>query len=256
MDVKVDCLDVPLPASGAPSTASSPATVTEEIKHQYHHVDDEDDAKDALAVNVGLPVKTTHKKEMNSTNAAENWRMILMARNKFIKHGRHGKPKARKIVVNCNNGEVSWNDEFKGLNVKNLVGVTFGKDARPLQRDWAFEVDANLCFTLHFISRDVCLQASSVHQAESFVEALNAFSEYLKTTKRASSKYKPALKHAASTPDVAETATVGAVPSSSDAGSTGTMKRRGKAVMDTLPDRAMSKHMQEVRRANSQKTIS
>jgi len=254
MEVHVDVLEAPLPASGAPSAASS-TTTTEELKYQYEHVEDDDDhdGKDGapvvLAVNPGLPLKM--KKELNATNATENWRMILMARNQFTKHGRYGKPKVRKIVVNCNTGDVTWNGEFKGLNVKHLVGVTFGKDAKPLQRDWAYDVDATLCFTLHFISRDVCLQASTVHQAESFIEALTAFSEYLKTTKRASSKYRPALKQAASTPD-----TVNPIGASAGAGSTGSLRKRGKAVMDTLPDRAMSKHMQHVRRAESRKTIS
>jgi hypothetical protein len=240
----------PSSASGAPSAAGT-VSVTEEQKYQYQHDDDDDDKDGApvhLAVNTNLPLKT--KKSLNSTNATENWRMILMARNQFIKHGRYGKPKARKIVVNCNTGDVSWNGEYKGLNVKNFVGVTFGKEARPLQRDWAFMVEASLCFTLHFISRDVCLQSGTVHQAESFVEALTAFSEYLKTTKRASSKYKSGLKQSASTTDTSK-------PTAAPAGvgSTGTLSRRGKAVMDTLPDRAMSKHMQSVRKAKSQKTI-
>jgi len=254
MNVQIDVLEVPLPPSGAPSVASS--STADENKYQYQHVDDDEDneakngALNPLTINPGLPLK--EKKQLNSTNATENWRMILMARNQFTKHGRYGKPKVRKIVVNCNTGDISWNGEFKGLNVKNFVGVTFGKDAKPLQRDWAFDVDATLCFTLHFISRDVCLQASTVHQAESFIEAMTAFSEHLKTTKRTSSKYKRALKKTASTPDATNPT---AIPTL--AGSSGSSKKgnRGKAVMDTLPDRAMSKHMQHVRRAESQKNI-
>jgi len=254
MDVHVDVLEAPLPASGAPSLASSTATVTpEERKYEYQHVDDDDetDAQEAkLSVNPNLPEK--NKKEMNSTNATENWRMILMARNQFTKHGRYGKPKVRKIVVNCTTGDVAWNGESKGLNVRNLVGVSFGKDAKPLQRDWAYDADATLCFTLHFLSRDVCLQASTVHQAESFIEALNAFAEYLKTSKRASSKYRRGLKKGASTPDVKSTA---AAPIAGSSGASTQNGGRGKAVMDVLPDRAMSKHMQHVRRAGSQKNL-
>jgi len=246
MNVHVDVLETPLPPSGAPSVASTTGT-TEERKYEYQHVDDDDDheGKEAkLSVNPNLPEK--HKKQMNSTNATENWRMILMARNQFTKHGRYGKPKVRKIVVNCNTGDVTWNGEFKGLNVKNYVGHSFGKDAKPLRREWAFEVDPTLCFTLHFISRDVCLQASTVHQAESFIEALDAFAAYLKTARRISSKYRRGLKTGVSTPDVNSTATARAI-----AGSGG----KGKAVMDVLPDRAMSKHMQHMRRAESQKNL-
>jgi len=244
-----ECDSNPKSSSGAPSEANSRA----EQKYQYQ-IDESGDSDSkspapvSLEVTPGLPLKSKpkHKKELNATNASENWRMILMARNQFTKHGRYGKPKLRKIVVNCNSGDVSWNGESKGLNVKNFVGCTFGKDAKPLQRDTS-DADARLCFTLHFVSRDVCLQASTVHQAESFVEALTACAEYLKTNKRGSSKYRPNMR--ASALDLSAPAGAGG------ASSTGTMSRRGKAVMETLPDRAVSKHMRKVRRANTEKVM-
>jgi hypothetical protein len=209
-----------------------------------------------LSVNTDKPKrKNAEKKKMNSTNAAENWRMILMARNQFTKHGRYGKPKVRKICVNCNTGEISWNGEYKGLNAKNLIGVTWGKEARPLQREAAYEVDAKLCFTLHFTSRDVCLQAVTTHQAETFVEALQACSENLKANKGSSKYRSKSSKNLQGTSQSADTAHHADNVTAGGAAATRTAKRadsaKDSAVMMDLPDRAMSKHMQKVRRQNS-----
>lgn len=189
------------------------------------------------------------QKKFVVTNAAENWRMVLSNRNSFIKHGRMGKPHARKVVVNVQTGDVSWNGEPKGLNVKNLVSVSNGKLAgKAFQRDWAFDVDENLCFVLHFVSRDVCLQAQTTKQRDSFVEAIQACSSYFQENKFGISKYRRRKSEILSSEAAGNQNSTSNVISQSKI-----MVQTQSATMDPLPDRALSKHMQRQKRRASTK---
>eukprot|EP00475_Leptophrys_vorax_P005649 TRINITY_DN133_c0_g1_i1.p1 TRINITY_DN133_c0_g1~~TRINITY_DN133_c0_g1_i1.p1 ORF type:complete len:338 (-),score=78.32 TRINITY_DN133_c0_g1_i1:78-1091(-) len=117
------------------------------------------------------------------------WELVLKTQNRFIKHGRSGKPKARAICINTKTGDITWNGKSKGLNVKDLINTSFGKESKAFQRDWAFGVDEERCLTLHFPSRDVCLEAESKEHAEAFADALETFEAYFRELKQ---KKKPA----------------------------------------------------------------
>lgn len=269
----------PVPEIPQGEVVAQPSEVASPPK--YEHVSSE---PSSAASSVKSPEKSarrhgaggrskSEKQMMVATNAKENWRMVLMSRSTFIKHGRLGKPKNRKVLVNTTTGDVSWGGEFKGLNVKNLVTLTKGKaNGRPFLRDWAFQVDADLCFTLHFTTRDVCLQAATVKQRDSFCEAILACSEYLKNTKHASSKY-GSRKHKKEEENVelkqGEQGVVdGGVVNTTTVDPEVMLSNKPQVVkkvvddaeareqLAQLPDRAMSKHMQKVRRAHTEKNLS
>jgi hypothetical protein len=170
------------------------------------------------------------EKKSSDSESALDWKVVLKRRSQLTKHSRFGKPKLRTFCVNSKTGEFYWNDEPKGLNVASLVGVSHGKIGVPFQRDWAFDVDANVCFTLHFKKRDVCLQASSVQYKEEFLAALTACNEKL-TAKRRKSIRVSAVENERNVED------------------------EKPLIPDDLPDRALSKHMRKARRAQSQKNI-
>eukprot|EP00475_Leptophrys_vorax_P028157 TRINITY_DN405_c0_g1_i1.p1 TRINITY_DN405_c0_g1~~TRINITY_DN405_c0_g1_i1.p1 ORF type:complete len:274 (+),score=72.68 TRINITY_DN405_c0_g1_i1:145-966(+) len=201
-----------------------------EQKHVYQDDDDEEvspaNNNNIAALDVGSGKKS--KSHSGAHNAAqESWRLVLMQQNRFIKHGKSGKPKERAISVNTKTGQVTWNGESKGLNVKQLVGTSFGKESRAFKRDWAFKVEASCCLTLHFPSRDVCLQAASKEQAEAYADAIEMCKEYLKAPKQKHGDKVVRSETARRTRQMAE------------------------EMMVNLPDRAMSKHMRQERRARS-----
>eukprot|EP00475_Leptophrys_vorax_P005469 TRINITY_DN132_c0_g1_i2.p1 TRINITY_DN132_c0_g1~~TRINITY_DN132_c0_g1_i2.p1 ORF type:complete len:264 (-),score=51.06 TRINITY_DN132_c0_g1_i2:70-861(-) len=245
--------DEPLPASGAPSAATTPQGSDE---NKYAQLENESRCSAEypnLFLDVNAKPLGNPKKDLMTTNAKENWRMVLMARNQFTKHGRYGKPKPQKITVNCNTGDVSWNGEYKALNVRNLVGVSFGKEAKPFEREHAIMLEDDVCLILHFVSRDVCLQAATAHQAQSFAEAILACAEFMKLNKRGSSKYHRSRSVSEKPRDTAAGSTIGGTSSSGAGAGAGDrqVSGKGKAVMEELPDRAVSKHMQRLRRANT-----
>jgi hypothetical protein len=188
-------------------------------------------------------IKHSTNSELNETDAKENWRMVLMSRNTLIKHGRMGKPHVRKIIVNTKNGDLSWDGQHKGLNVKELVSVSKGKVGKPFKRDHAFSVPENLCLTLHFPSRDVCLEAYTSRQRDSFAEALQACSEYLKNNKIVASKYASKKLKKPSSSNASSGEVFGQKFIEDAAGKTMTLE-------NILPDRAMTKHMRRVRSQN------